>query len=120
MMKAKRLLLLLYMVIVLFAGCQKSEEVILGKAYTISYNGHNEYLIIHVFEYDEGEQIFDSEYKIFRGRPKAFFAQPNAIRLKLYTELSPDNVGWVQTTYLLSSDGIAIALSDETILGDEP
>lgn len=120
MMKAKRLLLMLSMMIVLFAGCQKSEEVILGKAYTISYNGHNECLIIHVFEYDDGEQIFDSENKIFRGRPKVFFAQPNAIMVKLYTELSPENVGWVQTAYPLSGDGIAIALSDETILGDEP
>ena len=119
-MKAKKLLLMLSMMIVLFASCQKSEEVILGKAYTISYNGHNEYLIIHVFEYAEGEQVFDSEYKIYRGRPKVFFAQPNSIRVKLYTELSPNNVGWVQTAYLLSSDGIAIALSDETILGDEP
>lgn len=72
-MKAKWLLFMLSMMIVLYAGCQKSEEVILGKAYTISYNGLNEYLIIHVFEYNEGEQIFDSEYKIFRGRPKIFF-----------------------------------------------
>ena len=111
---------MLSMMIVLFASCQKSEEVILGKVYTISYNGHNEYLIIHVFEYADGEQVFDSEYKTYRGRPKVFFAQPNSIRVKLYTELSPNNVGWVQTAYLLSSDGIAIALSDETILGDEP
>ena len=111
---------MLFMMIILFAGCQKGEEVILDKAYTISYHGHNEYLIIHVFEYNEGEQIFDSEYKIFRGRPKIFFAQPNAIRVKIYTELTPENVGWVQTAYLLSSDGIAIALGDETILGDEP
>ncbi len=111
---------MLSMMVVLVAGCQKSEEVILGKAYTISYNGHNEYLIIRVFEYDDVEQIFDSENKIFRGRPKVFFAQPNAKSVKIYTELSPENVGWVQTAYPLSSDGIAIALSDETILGDEP
>lgn len=111
---------MLFMMIVLFTGCQNKEEVILGKAYMISYNGHNEYLIIHVFEFDDGEQIFDSENKIYRGRPKLFFAQPNAIRVKLYTELSPENVGWVQTSYPLSSNGIAIALSDETILGDEP
>jgi hypothetical protein len=120
-MKAKGLLSILSMLIICLASCQKSEEVIVGKSYTISYNGHNEYLIIHVFEYDDnGESIFDSENKIFRGRPKIFFAQPNAALVKLYTELSPENVGWVQTAYPLSNDGIGIAINDKTILGDEP
>jgi len=116
-MKAKQLLVLLFVSFVfLLMGCKKDSAEPSNK-YTITYNGHYNYATITVFEYDNsGNPIYHHNGKFYKGSAQSFTAQNSAKKVKLYVDL-PFDIGWVQKVYSTSAN---IVIDDNTVLGGQP
>lgn len=105
----------------LLLSCTKEgNEENISKNYSITYNGHYSSATIDVFEYDKnGEPIHHIGGKFYQGRTREFTAQSSATKVKVHVEL-PFDIGWVKTSYSLSSSPLKIVIDDNTSLGAEP